>query len=46
MLLHPDLMLTLANERHRELVADPETDRTSPFASDRSVDRRASLSRR
>ncbi|WP_030439143.1 hypothetical protein [Actinoplanes subtropicus] len=24
MLLHPDLMLTLANERHRELVAEAE----------------------
>ena len=24
MLIHPDLMLTLANERHRELVAEAE----------------------
>ena len=24
MLLHPDLMLTLANERHRELIAESE----------------------
>jgi hypothetical protein len=27
MLMHPDLMLTLANDRHRELIAESEKQR-------------------
>ncbi len=27
MMMHPDLMLTLANERHRDLIAEAEKER-------------------
>ena len=32
MLMHPDLMLTLANDRHRELIAEADRERLLTIA--------------